>query len=104
MLFAGLASVDEKMDSRLLRGCGNSKWKNAAMFGFLNVTLSSDEIEALEGEIIQAAQVGEEDAAWQKVERLRKAQHHQVEAVVSLLRIVSDHCLQTDNAADVLSE
>ncbi|MCP5084859.1 MAG: prenyltransferase [Alphaproteobacteria bacterium] len=74
------------------------------MFGFLSVTLSREEIEALEGEVMQMAQVGEQDAAWQKLERLRKAQRHQVEAAVSLLRIVNQQCLQTENAAELLSE
>lgn len=50
------------------------------------------------------AKAGEQDTAWGKLERLRKAQRHQVEAAASLLRIINEQCLQPGDVAEVLSE
>ena len=74
------------------------------MSDFLSKILSPGEIESLEHDIIEEAQAGREETAWQKVQPLRKAQHHQHEAAQSLLRIVSRECLPAEGAADVLSE
>jgi hypothetical protein len=66
--------------------------------------LSRSEIESIEKEIIEEAQAGRKEAAWHKLQPLRKAQHHQHEAADSLLRIVGQQCLPIEGAADVLSE
>src|SRR5712671_5608494 len=66
--------------------------------------LSPDEIESLEREIIEEAQAGSKEVAWHKVQPLRKAQHHQREAAISLLRILDHQCLPIEGAVDVLLE
>jgi hypothetical protein len=66
--------------------------------------LSSDEIEALERDVIAEARAGRMQAAWQKVQPLRKAQPRQREAAMALLRVVSEQGLQGQPATDVLSE
>ncbi len=74
------------------------------MSGFLSKILSADEIKSLEREITKEAEAGREEAAWQKLQQLRKAQHHQHEAAESLLRIIDQQCLPLEGAADVVSE
>jgi tetratricopeptide (TPR) repeat protein len=69
-----------------------------------SAVLSSDEIDSLEREIIAEAQAGRKQAAWEKLQPLRKAQAQQREAAMSLLNIVYEQGLQRDTAADVLSE
>jgi tetratricopeptide (TPR) repeat protein len=71
---------------------------------FLGKILSPGEIQSLESEVIKQAQAGSTETAWQELQPLRKAQHHQHEAVESLLRIIDQQCLPMDGAADVLSE
>jgi hypothetical protein len=66
--------------------------------------LSSERIASLERDIIEGAEAGRKDGAWQKLQPLRQAQHHQYEATNSLLRIVGQRCLSIDGAADVLLE
>jgi tetratricopeptide (TPR) repeat protein len=66
--------------------------------------LSRSEIESIEKEIIEEARAGRKEAACNKLQPLRKAQHHQHEAAKSLLRIVAQQCLPIEGAADVLSE
>ncbi|HLQ88554.1 MAG TPA: prenyltransferase [Xanthobacteraceae bacterium] len=66
--------------------------------------LSPDEIESLEREIIEEAQAGSKEVAWHKAQPLRKAQHHQREAAISLLRILDHQCLPIEGAVDVLLE
>ena len=66
--------------------------------------LSPERIAALEDDIVEDAEAGRKDSAWQKLQPLRQAQHHQHEAAYSLLRIVGQRCLPIDGAADVLFE
>jgi hypothetical protein len=66
--------------------------------------LSSERIESIEHDIIKEAEAGWKDAAWQKLQPLRQAQHHQHEAADSLLRIIGQGCLPIEKAADVLLE
>jgi tetratricopeptide (TPR) repeat protein len=66
--------------------------------------LSSERIETLEQEVIQEAEAGRSDAAWNALQPLRKSQQHQREAAISLLRIVDRRCLPREGAADVLLE
>jgi hypothetical protein len=74
------------------------------MFDFPRKVLSPSEIESLEHEVIKEAQAGSTETAWHKLQPLRKAQHHQHEAAMSLLRIIGQQCLPMDRAVDVLSE
>ena len=66
--------------------------------------LSSEEIEALARDVIAEAQAGRTQAAWQRLQPLRKAQRRQPEAAMALLGIVYERCLERDAAVDVLSE
>jgi len=66
--------------------------------------LSSERIETLEQEVIEEADAGRSETAWNKVQPLRKSQHHQREAASALLRIVGRHGLPREGAADVLLE
>jgi tetratricopeptide (TPR) repeat protein len=66
--------------------------------------LSPERIAALEHDIVEDAEAGRQDSAWQKLQPLRQAQQHQHEAIVSLLRIVGQCRLPIDGAADVLLE
>jgi len=65
---------------------------------------SSDRITALEQEVIEEAEAGRNETAWNKSQLLRRSQHHQREAAISLLRIVDRGCLPREGAADVLLE
>src|SRR5580692_2045634 len=69
-----------------------------------SAVLASDEIEALERDVIAEAQAGRKQAAWHKVQPLRNAQLRQPEAAMALLRIVDTQALQREAAIDVLSE
>lgn len=69
-----------------------------------SAVLASDEIEALEREVIAEAQAGRKQAAWHKVQPLRNAQLRQPEAALALLGIVYQQALQREAAIDVLSE
>src|SRR5262245_57718376 len=66
--------------------------------------LSSERIETLEQEVIEEADAGRSQTAWNKVQPLRKSQHHQREAAISLLRIIDQQCMPREGAADVLLE
>lgn len=74
------------------------------MSDFISKVLSPGEIKSLEDEVIEEAQAGRKEAAWHKSQPLRKAQHRQPEAAMSLLRVVHQACLPMPGAADVLSE
>jgi tetratricopeptide (TPR) repeat protein len=74
------------------------------MSDFLSKILSPGEIKSLEHEIIKEAQAGRKEAAWHKLQPLRKTQHHQHEAAKSLLRIIYQQCLPVEGAVDLLSE
>src|SRR5262245_63258317 len=74
------------------------------MSSFPTEILSSERIASLEQDIIEEAEAGRTDEAWQKLQPLRQAQHHQHEAAISLLRIVDQCGLPMDGAADVLLE
>jgi len=51
----------------------------------LGAVLTSDEIKALEREIIAEARAGRKLAAWHRAQPLRKAQSQQPEAAIALL-------------------
>jgi hypothetical protein len=74
------------------------------MSHFPSEILSPERIESLEREIIEEAQAGRNETAWQTLQPLRKAQHHQHDAANSLLRIVRQQCVPKDNAPDILLE
>jgi hypothetical protein len=74
------------------------------MSNFPTEILSAERIEALEQEIIKEAEAGRKEAAWNKLQPLRIAQHHQREAANSLLRIVGGQCLPREGAVDILLE
>jgi tetratricopeptide (TPR) repeat protein len=74
------------------------------MSGFPAEILSAERIASLEQDIIEDAEAGRTDGAWQKLQPLRQAQHHQHEAAISLLRIISQRYVPTEGAADVLLE
>jgi tetratricopeptide (TPR) repeat protein len=66
--------------------------------------LSSEEIEALVRDVIAEAQAGRKQAAWHKLQPLRKAQPRQPEAAMALLGVVYERCLQREVAIEVLTE
>src|SRR6266702_4240934 len=74
------------------------------MPSFPTEILSSEQIESLEHDIIEDAEAGRKDGAWQQMQPLGQAQHHQHEAANSLLRIIGQRCLPIEAAADVLLE
>src|SRR5262245_2087654 len=74
------------------------------MSDFLSRILSPREIESLEHDVVEAARAGPKDAAWHKLQPLRKAQHRQREVAKSLLRIIDEKCVPMEGAVDVLSE
>ncbi|HWX61418.1 prenyltransferase [Bradyrhizobium sp.] len=70
----------------------------------LGAVLTSDEIKALEREIIAEARAGRKLAAWHRAQPLRKAQSQQPEAAIALLGVVNEQCLEREPAIDLLSE
>src|SRR5262249_15822378 len=74
------------------------------MSNFPTEFLSSERIESIEHDVIKEAEAGWNDAAWQKLQPLRRAQHQQPEAADSLLRIIGQSCLPIEGAADILLE
>jgi len=74
------------------------------MSDFITKILSPGEIQSLEDEAIEEALAGRQEAAWRKLQPLRKVQHHQPEAAKSLLRVINQTCLRVPGAADALSE
>src|SRR5205814_1049287 len=58
------------------------------MSNFPTEILSSERIASLEQDVIEEAEAGRKDGAWQKLQPLRQAQQHQYEATNSLLRII----------------
>jgi hypothetical protein len=66
--------------------------------------LSSEEIEALARDVVAEAQAGPKEAAWHKLQPLRKAQSRQPEAAMALLGVVYERCLSRENAIEALSE
>lgn len=74
------------------------------MSGAPSKVLSPEEIEALEGQIVEAAKSGRTEDLWERLQPLRNLQRHQQSAAVALIRIVGHACLERDQAADLLSE
>ncbi|MGY3440925.1 tetratricopeptide (TPR) repeat protein [Bradyrhizobium sp. USDA 4473] len=68
-----------------------------------SAVLSSDEIAAIARDAV-AAGPDSKQAAWQKIQPLRKAQRHQPEAARALIWIVDERGLAREQAADLLSE
>jgi len=66
--------------------------------------LASQEIEVLARDVIAEAQAGRKQAAWGKLQPLRKAQVWQPEAAMALLGVVYERCLSRESAIEVLSE
>jgi tetratricopeptide (TPR) repeat protein len=71
---------------------------------FPSKVFSLGELESLEREIIAEAQAGSKEAVWDKLQPLRKAQHHQDEAAKFLLSAVYRRYLSIEHALDILSE
>jgi tetratricopeptide (TPR) repeat protein len=71
---------------------------------FPSTILSRAEIESLEHEVFETAQTGSKEAAWRKVQPLRKALRFQRDAAISLVRIIDQRCLPMEGAVEVLSE
>ncbi|NEU97284.1 prenyltransferase [Bradyrhizobium uaiense] len=69
-----------------------------------SAVLSSDEIAAIARDAVAAGQADDKQAAWQKIQPLRKAHRHQPEAAMALLWIVDERSLAREEAADLLSE
>ncbi|NNH59156.1 prenyltransferase [Rhizobium laguerreae] len=69
-----------------------------------SAVFTSDEIDAIAREVVAEGQAGRKQAAWQKIQPFRKAQHHQTEAAMALLWIVDKQSLAREEATDVLSE
>ncbi|MCC8967182.1 prenyltransferase [Bradyrhizobium sp. Pear76] len=69
-----------------------------------SAVLSSDEIAAIARDAAAEGQAGGKQAAWQKIQPLRKAQRHQPEAAMALLWIVDERSLAREEAANLLSE
>jgi tetratricopeptide (TPR) repeat protein len=74
------------------------------MSSFPTEILSSEQIEAIERDVIKEVEARRKDAASKKLQPLRQAQHHQHEAATSLLRLIGQCCLPIEEAADVLLE
>jgi hypothetical protein len=79
-------------------------FKEAAMSKFLSRMLSPSEIEALVHDVLEAARTGHKNIAWDKVQPLRQAQHHQRDAAKALLHIICQDSLPVEGAIDVVSE
>jgi hypothetical protein len=71
---------------------------------FPSKILSLAEIESLEHEIVAEARAGRQEAAWHKVQPLRKAQHHQHKVAEALLRIIDQQCVRRERAGDVVAD
>lgn len=69
-----------------------------------SAVLSSDEIAAIARDAVAEGQADRKQAAWQKIQPLRKAQPHQPEAAMALIWIVEERSLARDEAADLLLE
>lgn len=74
------------------------------MAWFLSKVLAEKEIETLETAIVDEASAGDLDSAWDKLQKLRKAQAHQREAAWSLLRISDQQLFHPEDVADVMAE
>lgn len=66
--------------------------------------LSSDELGTLVRDVIAEARAGRTQTDGHRLEPLRKAQLRQPEAVMALLELVHERCLQRELAIEVLSE
>lgn len=69
-----------------------------------SAVLSPNEIEAIARDAVAEGQAGRRQAAWEKIQPLRKAQHHQPDAAMALLWIVNERSFAREDAGDVLSE
>ena len=69
-----------------------------------SAVLSSDEIGAIARDVVAEAQAGNKQAAWQKIQPLRKAQRHQSDAAMALLWLIGERGLAGEEAAGVLLE
>jgi tetratricopeptide (TPR) repeat protein len=74
------------------------------MLRLLSKLLSKDRLESIEKRVIEAAQSGDADAAWQELQPLLRALRHQREAALSLLGIVGGRHLSVERALEVLDE
>jgi hypothetical protein len=69
-----------------------------------SAVLSTDEIGAIARDVVAEGQAGNKQAAWQKIQPLRKAQRHQPDAAMALLWLIDERSLAREEAAGVLSE
>jgi tetratricopeptide (TPR) repeat protein len=74
------------------------------MFRALKNALSVEKLEAIERRVVEAAEAGQDEAAWKSLQPLLRAQRHQREAAIRLARIVERRCLTIDNALAALTE
>lgn len=74
------------------------------MFNGPSAVLSFDEIGALARDVIAEGVAGREQAAWQMLQPLRRAQSRQREAAMALLWIVNERGLERQAAVEILSE
>ena len=74
------------------------------MASFLSKVLADMEIKSLETAIVKEASAGDLDAAWDKLQKLRKAQAHQRESAWSLPRISDQQLFHPEDVADVMAE
>ncbi|MEM8689026.1 MAG: prenyltransferase [Pseudomonadota bacterium] len=74
------------------------------MAWFLSKVLEKVEIRSLEETVVKQASDGDTSAAWETLQKLRKAQEHQSEAAWALLRISDQQWFDPEDVADLLME
>ena len=74
------------------------------MFKSFKTALGAEKIESLESRVLAASEAGDEQAGWESLKPLLRAQRHQPEAAECLLRIVGGSHLSIDNSLTVLSD
>ena len=65
--------------------------------------LSDNKIEEIEKAVMLASEEGKHDVAWTGIKPLLKVQKRQESAVISLLRLVEEHCFPNERSLEVLS-
>ncbi len=70
----------------------------------LKDALSDETLESLGQRVIDAAEAGDDDEAWEAIQPLRRAQRHQQRAASRLVGLVERRLLPLDKALDVLAD
>lgn len=73
------------------------------MFKSLKKPLSGKKIDSIQKQVIAAAEAGDNDASWNALQPLLRAQAHQERAARTLVQIVNKEYLAIDRALEVLS-